>query len=48
MSSIIIKVRFSVKERLYKGLRKCRNAGTKLRYLVIVNVISGRSARGNG
>jgi transposase len=45
MNKIVLKVRFSVKERLYKSLGKCRNAATKLRYLMIVNVISGRSTR---
>src|ERR1041384_1535107 len=45
MKKIVLKVRHSVKERLYRALRQCRNAGTKLRYLMIVNVISGRSTR---
>ena len=43
MNKIVLKVRYSVKERLYRALRQCRNAGTRLRYLMIVNVISGRS-----
>lgn len=45
MEKIVLKVRHSVKERLQRGLRHCRNAGTRLRYLMIVNVISGRSTR---
>lgn len=43
MNKIVLKVRHSVKERLQRMLRKCRNAGTRLRYLMIVNVLSGRS-----
>lgn len=45
MNKIVLKVRHSVKERLGKMLGKCRNAGTRLRYLMIINVINGRSAR---
>jgi transposase len=43
MKAIVLKVRFSVKERLLKGLRRCRDAGVRLRYLVIINVLNGRS-----
>lgn len=45
MEKIVLKVGFKVKQRLSKGLRGCRDAGTKLRYLMIVNVIHGLSAR---
>ena len=45
MKQIVLKVRISVKERLCRGLRQCRDAGTRLRYLMILNVINGRSAR---
>jgi transposase len=45
MQKIVLKVRVSVKERLSKGLRRCRDARTRLRYLMIFNVINGRSAR---
>jgi transposase len=45
MKQIVLKVRYSVKERLCKGLRQCRNAGPRLRYLMILNVIHGRSTR---
>jgi transposase len=45
MKKIVLKVRYSVKERLYKALRRCRNAGVRLRYLMIVNVIHGLSTR---
>lgn len=43
MKSIVLKVRFAVKERLLKGLRRCREAGVRLRYLVIINLLNGRS-----
>jgi transposase len=45
MKQIVLKVRVGVKERLSKGLRGCHDAGTRLRYLMIFNVISGRSGR---
>ena len=43
MKIIVLKVRWSVKERLRKNLRLVRDAGTKLRYLMIFNVLHGRS-----
>ena len=45
MKMIVLKVRFSVKERLCRSLRHCRNAGTRLRDSMIINVINGRSTR---
>jgi transposase len=48
MKKIVLRVRHSVKEQLCKNLRRCRNAQSKIRYLIIVNVISGRSARETG
>ena len=45
MEKIVLKVGFKVKQRLSKGLRSCRDAGTKLRYLMILNVIHELSAR---
>jgi transposase len=45
MEKIVLKVGFKVKQALSKGLRNCREGGTKLRYLMILNVINGRSAR---
>jgi transposase len=45
MRKIVLKVRESVKQRLSRKLRRCREPGTKLRYLMILNVINGRSAR---
>jgi transposase len=45
MASIVLKARCSVKERLCKNLRKCRSAAVKQRYLMIINVLNGRSAQ---
>ena len=45
MQKIVLHVRFSVKERLSKNLRRCRDSGVRLRYLMIFNVINGRSGR---
>jgi transposase len=45
MPSIVLRVRYAVKERLLKNLRRCRNAAVRLRYLIVINVINGRSAR---
>lgn len=44
MSSILPSVRFSVKERLLRHLRRCRNASLRVRYLIIVNLLNGRGA----
>jgi transposase len=43
MSGILPDLRFSVKQRLLKHLRRCRDAALKTRYLIIVNLSSGRS-----
>lgn len=43
MKHIVLNVRFAVKERLGKGLRQCQKAREKMRYLVIVNLLNGRS-----
>lgn len=43
MMRIILQVPWSVKERLGKNLPKVRDAGTKLRYLMILNVLQGKS-----
>jgi transposase len=45
MNKIVLKIRVSVKERLSRSLRRCRDAGTRLRFLMIFNVVDGRSAR---
>lgn len=44
MKSIVLRVRFSVKERLRKRLRGCGDAGMRLRYLVIISVLNGRDS----
>jgi transposase len=44
MRAIVPKVRFCVKERLLRQLRCCRDAGLRTRYLIIINVLNGRSA----
>jgi transposase len=44
MPSILVGVRFDVKEKLCKQLRRCRNAGVRIRYLIVINLLSGRSA----
>ena len=43
MASIVLKVRFSVKEQLLRSLRRCRQARVRLRYLVVLNLANGRS-----
>jgi transposase len=45
MQKIVLQLRLSVKDRLRKNLRCCRDAGVRLRYLMILNVIGGRSGR---
>ena len=44
MPAIVPKVRFAVKQRLLKNLRRCRQAGLRLRYLIIINLLGGRGA----
>jgi putative transposase len=44
MSAIVPKVRFSVKQRLLRHLRRCRDAGLRIRYLIIINLLNGRGA----
>jgi transposase len=44
MIAIFVGIRFSVKEKLCKQLRRCREAGVRLRYLIVINLLSGRSA----
>lgn len=43
MSTILPKVRFAVKQRLLKNLRRCRDEGLRTRYLIIINLIEGRT-----
>jgi transposase len=44
MASIFPGARFSVKEKLCKQLRRCRVAGVRIRYLIVLNRLNGRSA----
>jgi transposase len=44
MPLILGQLRFSVKEKLGKHLRRCRNAGVRIRYLIVINLLNGRSA----
>jgi transposase len=45
MASILLKVPYAVKQRLCKHLRRCRDAGTKLRFLIVLSTLNERSAR---
>jgi hypothetical protein len=42
MPVILPPPRFSVKQRLLKHLRRCRDAALRVRYLIIVNLAGGR------
>jgi len=44
MCLIVPKVRLSVKQRLLRQLRGCRNAGLQTRLLIIINLLNGRGA----
>lgn len=44
MSSIVPAVRYSVKQKLLRNLRQCRDSRTELRYLIVVNLLNGRGA----
>ena len=44
MASILPQVRVSVKQKLCRQLRHCRDARTRVRYLVIINLLNGRGA----
>lgn len=43
MEGIIPELRFAGKQKLIRRMRKCRDAKLKTRYLIIVNLFSGRS-----
>lgn len=43
MHGIVPMVRFSHKERLCKHMRKCQSAVTRNRYLIVINLLNGRS-----
>jgi transposase len=44
MEGIMPRLRQSAKERLLKNMRSCRDAKLKTRYLIVVNLIHGRTA----
>lgn len=44
MCSIVPRVRFSVKQKLLRHLRRCRDGGLRTRYLIIINLLNGRGA----
>lgn len=43
MRTIVPQLRYAVKERLLRRLRRCRDAGLKIRCLIAINLASGRS-----
>jgi transposase len=43
MSTILPRLRFAVKNRLTKNIRRCSDAGTRIRYLIILKLDNGRS-----
>jgi len=45
MHPILGDVRFNVKDKLCKQLRRCRSASVRVHYLMIINLLNGRSAR---
>jgi hypothetical protein len=40
MHPVLGQVRYSVKDKLCKHLRRCRNAGVRVRYLIIINLLN--------
>ncbi len=46
MCSIVPKLRWSVKEKVKKRFRRCRDAGVRIRYLMIFNLWNGLGGRG--
>src|SRR6516165_4758044 len=44
MSSILGRVRFSVKQELSRHLQQCRVGAVRIRYLIVTNLLNGRSA----
>lgn len=43
MPSIVHPVRYAVKQRLLRNLRRCRQASVRLRYLIVLNLLEGRA-----
>jgi len=44
MSAILGGICFPVKGKLCKHLRRCRHAGVRIRYLIVINLLNGRPA----
>jgi transposase len=44
MTTILGRIRFSVKEKLCRQLQRCRPAAVRIRYLIVINLLNGRSA----
>ncbi len=44
MTAIVPQLRYSAKQHLLKHLRHCRHARLKTRYLIVINLLGGRSA----
>lgn len=44
MPSILPRVRFAVKDKLCNQLRRCRLATVRIRYLIVISLLNGRSA----
>ncbi len=42
--SILPRLRFAVKEKLCNHLRRCRQAGVRIRYRIVINLLNGCSA----
>jgi transposase len=45
MPPLLLNARYAVKQRLLKNFRRCRHAGTRQRYLIVVNLLNGRPPR---
>jgi transposase len=44
MDGIIPKLKFAARQKLIRGMQRCRDAGLKRRYLIVVNLLHHRSA----
>ncbi len=42
MPSILPRLRFVVKEKLCNQLRRCRQAGVRIRYRIVINLLNSR------
>src|SRR5688572_21902328 len=44
MPAILPPIRFAVKQKLQRHLQRCRDAGLRVRYLIVLNLLHGRGA----